>query len=231
MGPCNGRTVKNGQICGCKVTGSLLSPSALLFPHCQLVPKGQWLGPHRTRQHKDLEEIQTSLMEMVSHSMQRRMRRIFTDEEGQGLQTKKTATTKEKRWTCWKRTRKRQLAVVLGFLRWEKKKILQKEPAAILWWAFKASQRNGFNLEGVTVSLEVSEERHDLECSYLRNVRNLRDGPSSSFYCKGNREERGLSQVSPGSQVSWSTVQSSYTDYLLFTSPLIMSDCVVPKWS
>lgn len=31
LGPCNGRIVRNGQICGYKVTGNLLS-------HCPIVP-------------------------------------------------------------------------------------------------------------------------------------------------------------------------------------------------
>lgn len=64
LGPYNSKTARNGQICGHKVTGNLLSPVAPLFPHCQLAPEGQWFGPHRIIQHKDLEEMQKSFMEM-----------------------------------------------------------------------------------------------------------------------------------------------------------------------
>lgn len=136
-------------------------------------------------------------MGMVSYGMQWRMRRIFTDKEGQRLQTEKTARTKEKRWKYREQMRKRQFAVVLGFLGWEQEKILQREPGAILWWTFKISQRNGFNLEGIRESLKVFKERHDIECYYLRTGRNLRDGPSSSFTVKGTERRGDLVKVHP----------------------------------
>lgn len=108
---------------------------------------------------------------------------------------------------------------------------MQREPAAILLGAFKTSQRHGFNFKGIEELLQVFKERHDIECYYLRTGRDFRDGPSSTFYCKGNREEGGLGQRSPRtrSQVSW-TIYSPVLYTPITASLVIMSDCVAPKW-